>query len=508
MAHTSTVLADFQRGETRMIFARRRDRTPGLHFLADGAAEAERKWTWAELLCPVEDCPTPAFTTVNEGDRKRDHYRHKKGNYQHSQESLFHLEGKAQIARWVASRYPDAVVVIEQASNKERERIADVMVTLATGERIAIEIQYAAITPSAWQERHDSYAAQGITDVWLFGHTGAQLNEYRPGTVRLNPTHEAVAASDLPVLWFNPLELLIGHATRQVSLRGPTLDVLATERSGSFHASPLDSFTLTHAAGLTNDTVTQLLADSRRYDLWYDQEQRILARQALTHAQSENERLVAETARRARQRTEYLGSDEAVGIRARHGGLWPAFLNVSNDDVGVAHEVWQGRLFTTLIEPAPGGTLMARDYATAALNEMFTLDVSRAEGANVMIRWFEQLAIAGFLRKNSRQVTAKVRQVSFFIPTQADHDREAQERVRRAEHEEWARGVRAERDAAPRYVGGRLLSDSPPPAPRIPPTGFTCSGCGGPLAQIYSEIGRHHGCTPGSRRSEGTRPLF
>jgi hypothetical protein len=499
MAHTGTVLADFQLGETRMIFARRRDLTPGLHFLADGAAEAERKWTWAELLCPVEDCPTPAFTTVNEGDRKRDHYRHKVGNYRHSQESLFHLEGKAQIARWAADKYPDAVAVIEQASNKERERIADVMVTLASGERIAIEIQYAAITPRAWQERHDSYAAQGITDVWLFGHTGAQLNEGRPGRVMLNPAHEAVAAAGLPVLWFNPLELSIGHATERVSLRGGALDILATERSGSFNVSPLDSFSLSHATGLTNATVTQLLADSRRYVRWYAQEQQFLSRQALTHAQAESARLAAETARRARQRTEYLAGEEAAGIRARYGGRWPAFLDVSNDDVGVAHEVWQGRLFTTLIEPAPGGKLIARDDAATALNQMFTLDLPRVEGAKVMIRWFEQLAVAGFLREDARRISAKRRQVSYFIPTQADPDREEQARVRRAEQDEWERGVRAEREKAPRYVGARLWSD-PPPVERPKSTGFTCSGCGGPLAPIYSEIGHHHGCVPRARR--------
>jgi hypothetical protein len=499
MAHTSTVLADFQRGETRMIFARRRDGTPGLHFLADGAAEAERKWTWAELLCPVEDCPTPAFTTVNEGDRKRDHYRHKVGNYRHSPESLFHLEGKAQIARWAAAQHPDAVVVIEQASNKERERIADVMVTLASGERIAIEIQYAAITPRAWQERHDSYAGQGITDVWLFGHTGAQLNEGRPGHILLNPAHEAVAAAGLPVLWFNPLELMVGHVTERVSVRGAALDILASARSGSFHASPLDSFSLTHSTGLTNATVTRLLADSQRYRVWYAQEQQFLSRQAQAHAQAANTRAAAEAARRERQRVAYLAGDEAAGIRERHGGVWPAFLDTPTSDVGVAREVWQGRLFAKLIEPAPGGRLVARDDVAAALNEEFTLDLPRVEGAKVMMSWFEELAAAGLLRKDARQLTKKRRQVSFFIPTPADRDREARALAIRAEREEWVRGGRVDDEKAPRYVSAHLWSDEPP-VTRPASTGFTCARCGLPLAPLLSTTGYHIGCKPQDQR--------
>lgn len=69
MAQEKSVLAKFWAGETRTVFARRRDGTPGLHYLADGAAVDEREWTRAQLLCTVEGCPTPGSTSVNNGDR-------------------------------------------------------------------------------------------------------------------------------------------------------------------------------------------------------------------------------------------------------------------------------------------------------------------------------------------------------------------------------------------------------------------------------------------------------
>ena len=489
MPHPRDTLAAFQTGETRMIFARRRDRTPGLHFLADGAADSERKWTWAELLCPVEDCPTPDYTTVNEGDRKRDHYRHKVGNYRHSQESLFHLEGKAQIARRAAERYPEAAVVIEQASNKERERIADVMVTLAGGEQIALEIQYAALTPAAWQARHDSYAAQGISDVWLFGHTGAQMNA-RPGdgTVLLNPTHEAVAAAGMPVLWFNPLELQIGHVTRAVPVRKNRLDVLADGRSGTFHSSPLAPFALSPGTGLTDEHLDRLLADTRRYRVWHAQELAILTERALVAAQATEGRAAANAelaaaaaARRERRRLDFLESAEAEAIRARHRGLWPSFLNHPLADVGVPHEIWQARLFVDLIEPAEIGAHIASKDAALALNAAFALDIPAVDGEQTMMVWFDHLAAAGILRRDSQKLTRKRRATSFY---RASPDAVAGDRpVPRWPAEESGRG------------SGKAYLPKP-----IAATGFVCGLCRGPLSEIFKDLGYHPLCANPVRR--------
>lgn len=109
MQHGADVLAAFQDGETRLIYARPRAGGP-LWLLPDGEARLHRARTKAELICPVLSCPEPELTTVARFPTKRDGLRHLSGGG-HAPESLFHLRGK---------------------------------------ERIAFEIQYSPITPEKW----------------------------------------------------------------------------------------------------------------------------------------------------------------------------------------------------------------------------------------------------------------------------------------------------------------------------------------------------------------------
>ena len=55
----------------------------------------------------------------------------------------------------------------------------DAFATFPDGRRFAFKVQYAAITADDWQRRHDGYAAQGIADIWLFGHAGAHFRPAR-----------------------------------------------------------------------------------------------------------------------------------------------------------------------------------------------------------------------------------------------------------------------------------------------------------------------------------------
>jgi len=499
MAHEKSVLASFQQGETRLIFARRRDRTPGLHFLEEGAAEAERVWTKSELLCPVESCPTPELTTVNGGSRRRDHFRHLVGRYSHGAESLFHLEGKAQIAKWAAARLPDATVRMEEASNTDRERIADVMVTLADGSRIAIEIQYAAITPSAWKARHDSYAEQGIRDIWLFGHAGVQLRELTDGDVALTPTHEAVAAAGMPVLWFNPQELLVGSATTYVPVRKNSLEVLASETAGTFHASPLARFNLSFADGLTDTRLSTLIADTRRYEVWYDQEREMLdeaarVRDAAARARAEALRLRVEAAAAARARAvaEFLATDEAEAIKARFGGVWPQFLSHHRIDIGVPDEIWQARLFRGIINMTDTGGRVRRDLSGERLNTWFKLGLASAHAVRVVTDWFDVLADAGILE--SRYVTPKIggRQVKVFHKLEWAGPRE----VGAVQLASLGQAFPAGRRTPPAETF-TARSWTPPPTPKETPTGFVCAGCGKALDKMLASATKYHtGCNP------------
>jgi hypothetical protein len=221
-AHSSDVLAAWQDGETRLLYAgHRSDAQAPLYYLEQGTAAAVRPWAKQHLACPVPGCPSPDLTTVNRGER-RDGFKHAtRGAGGHEPESMWHLQGKALMARWARSRYPDVTVVEEQAT-ASRDRRADVMLTWPDGRRIAVEIQYAPLTPDAWRVRHESYRQQGIVDLWLLGHGKRQLKPSRAlsyenasevsGRVDLSPLQLAIAEAGVPVLWIHPLLEEIGTA--------------------------------------------------------------------------------------------------------------------------------------------------------------------------------------------------------------------------------------------------------------------------------------------------------
>ncbi|WP_432432648.1 competence protein CoiA family protein [Cryobacterium breve] len=93
----------------------------------------------------------------------------------HSRESIFHSQGCALVEEWLRREFPNSHVQREEYTNELGERRADVLLTGPAGDRVAFEIQYSPITPDAWRNRHESYRRQHIADVWLFGHTGKQL---------------------------------------------------------------------------------------------------------------------------------------------------------------------------------------------------------------------------------------------------------------------------------------------------------------------------------------------
>lgn len=167
--HDRAALAEFQQGETRLVYARYRDRPHDPPFyLEDGQAQPRREWAKEHLECLMPDCQDRRLTTVSRRGR-RDGFTHYSGAGGHSAESLFHEQGKALLARWASEHLPDAHVVAEQAT-ADRTRRADVMVSRPDGNQVALEVQYAGLTVHEWEQRHGDYTRQGIRDVWLFGH--------------------------------------------------------------------------------------------------------------------------------------------------------------------------------------------------------------------------------------------------------------------------------------------------------------------------------------------------
>lgn len=264
VAHTEA-LRGFQESENAFVFGR--DTATGNSWLLhDGAAKLARAHVRSEVVCPVPGCGSP-LTTVSR-TRGRDGLRHLYKTSGHSRESEDHANACAAIEHWLRERFPQSIVRREENSNGARERRADVMITGRRGHRIAFEIQYSPLTPDDWLERHDSYRRQGIVDVWLFGHRGAQWIANRRGALRPNPTHERVVKEQVPLLFINAEKGILGIATgmgySRYGLLGPLpvltgyIQELRIERLGDFDLDP--------ASGLKSPTLLGLLENARRIE--------------------------------------------------------------------------------------------------------------------------------------------------------------------------------------------------------------------------------------------------
>lgn len=214
--HTRREIADFfGGGDPRLITAAYRDpaRVGELYILNDGDAASIREWTRTHLRCPFPDCPQPQLKAMSRA-RRRDGFSHLPGAHKHAPESVNHLQGKAVIAAWLRKEFGPDAVAVEAASDTQRTRIADVMVTLPDGQRVAFEIQYAPLTVRQWIERHESYRNQGIVDVWLWGHTRLTKAVSREDSTMfvMSEVQDEVMSRGLPVLFIHPERRRLGIA--------------------------------------------------------------------------------------------------------------------------------------------------------------------------------------------------------------------------------------------------------------------------------------------------------
>lgn len=162
----------------------------------------------------IKDCSSPDLTTVARS-RARDGFAHFRGGGRHGAETVHHRQGKAVVERWLRRVSQDSVIEVEAASDTQRSNVADVMLTLPGGERVAFEVQYAGMTVAAWQQRHRSYRAQGIVDIWLWGHTS--LSRTRGSSARnefrLREVQEAAREAGSLVFFLNPITEELAVAT-------------------------------------------------------------------------------------------------------------------------------------------------------------------------------------------------------------------------------------------------------------------------------------------------------
>jgi len=213
--HDPRVFA-FSGGELAQVYARdmREPDAAPLVYLARGEADRVRDdCRVGHLVCPFPGCDSPAFWASGGSGRRRHHFKHRHvPTGVHTPESYFHLVGKHAVAAWLRHAHPEARVEVESETS-DRSRRADVLAVFPDDRRFAFEIQYAPIGAGEWRERHESYLAHGIRDVWLFGHTASYLRparqEWLEGRVRLNETLLAVHDAGCRVRFLNPDDLTV-----------------------------------------------------------------------------------------------------------------------------------------------------------------------------------------------------------------------------------------------------------------------------------------------------------
>lgn len=505
MAHSPATLSDFQSGETRLIFARHRDGSPELFMLPDGEAHELRDFTIENLLCPVPGCPTPKFTTVRRRVRGRDGFRHfHRPGFAHEPESQFHVEAKAELARWARSVQPDATVTEELASNAARERVADVMVEHPGARRSALEIQYTAMTPDQWLMRHESYKAQGIHDIWFLGHTGAQLRAESRGDsrVELTPAQQLMAGQGSPLIWFNPVLLRVGTldpGTLRADQRSEHPRISAEIRT-----HPLTEFSLHPVTGL----VHPLLADVHQKVTDFVRDRGLEAERDRKAAQKRAEDAAAREAERQalivraeRIDQAWSATTEARTLLHRFGGQWPAWLGADLGTVcGVPPRMWQAYLLEQVLDQAAEGQILNVAGAAARVAHEFQIKAEVAQ--HLVHKWFSVLAVHGIVRKRAVG-TKRAPSFQFHMPVNPlVQPARSEPRERPGLSRERLRELRDRpQSGEPRALSGDTSHELSEERNGSHPAGKPrCSRCGYPLDPMWAAQGFHGMCATPRRR--------
>jgi hypothetical protein len=416
-------LAAFQIGGEERFLWGLDSRTDKMFFLEEDAGREQHDHVVANVVCPVPGCGAP-LTTVH-STVKRDHLRHLvKDTGGHGLESFFHAQGCALVHSWLTKRYPDCAVIREEYTNAEGERRADVLITGPSGEKMAFEVQYSPLTHDAWTERHESYQAQGIKDVWLFGHTEKQLKLDVAGTLRSKPVLDAVAAAGVPVLFINPtteqlaiaVEWACKYSWRDGWISPPGVPVIGKVSGGSIEVFPLTEFKLGRSF-LTSPRLGDL-TDNAAGLRAYNDEQMAIERGMRERAAAEQARREANmVAAGERKKQERMALAAEIRVALDMPGAWAP----GHPAVGLIKAYLEGRSRRDLgIVFPPGGTdpIPERWQCVAYFHRVggqtASFDTSEVAGTlrehkvrlekgiyRTIGRWLHQLVDDGFLFEDS-----------------------------------------------------------------------------------------------------------
>lgn len=545
--HTREQLAAFLDQELRQVWAT--DRESGAPvFLAVGQAQAVRTLAKIRWRCPVPECEDDRITTVGT-PRRRDHFRHLGASGGHSDgEGVFHLQAKAMLAAWLAERYPEARVREEQSiktADSRAARRADVVSTWAGGRRLALEVEYKAFSPEAFNAKDSEYREADVRCVWLFGHLRRHLAQpKRPaGTpvelvddrLLLRNTTRAAAAAGHVLLFVNPVERSVATAViegwptagrpghwmdtkQRFGLRYPD----GTEESWEeihLRVDPLDACTADPQLGLITPTMLAVQASRTEIDRLAAQDRQRLRAKTAAAERAEQQRQAQEHAancrreqrrqwlenRRAEQEQTWLDSDLRAKVIAREGQV-PSELAVSlRDSFGVfAHEeYWHCALYGDLVlGGGVGSSFRVGDcYRSLTRHGIDFNQKDPAKPAEAIIAFLEHLEQCGVLQIEYEQSsTWRIRLVTIVQDLRAA----AQAREARKQEQDRAEAARllARRQQQTQIERRlRLLAEKNRQRYGTNPTALagmtataTCTVCQQPLDRQMEALGIHPCC--------------
>lgn len=147
------------------------------------------------LYCP--NCRGSVHVRGGPEKRTQLHFAHQRGECAWSTEgeSVRHAKGKLVLAHWLREQFPEATVTLEERL-PEPNRIADIFVHHADGQRWAVEFQCAPLDIEEWKHRHRAYRTAGILDTWIVGENRCEKQE---------AFLEAILATAKEILFLDPL---------------------------------------------------------------------------------------------------------------------------------------------------------------------------------------------------------------------------------------------------------------------------------------------------------------
>lgn len=204
-----------------------------------------------DIYCPVPGCV--AFAKVRGGAARA--FVHPDGHQGHptgtAQESVWHLQAKETLRRWLVEQVGASVQVDDTVLRSARGETVkpDVLATLPGGQRLAFEAQYSDLNPRSdrkgrgpaddrpeWRRRQDVYDELGadgaLQVVWLFAAAGHYWRPRPPWgtkvTVAPAPPVLQMLQARAAVHWFSPVHGRI--ATPYLWIPGKRLQPHSRER--------------------------------------------------------------------------------------------------------------------------------------------------------------------------------------------------------------------------------------------------------------------------------------